>query len=208
MKKIVLIGGGGHCISVLDSILSCGEYEEIVIVDSNVRINSMILDCAVVGDDSILPELKKSGFEYAFITVGSIKTAKKRRKLYELALSLGYEVPIICDPSATVSVNSNIGAGTFIGKNSVINAKAYVGDNCIINSGAIIEHECTIGEFSHISVGAILCGMCSIGRDSFIGAGSTIIQGLTIGNNVVIGAGSVVISDVHDNANVYGLVKK
>lgn len=203
----MLIGGGGHCISVLDCILSSREYDEIVIVDSNVQVNSKILGCPVVGDDRVLPELKKSGFDYAFITVGAIKSTKTRRKLYELARSLDFEFPVISDPSAVVSKNSNIGAGTFIGKDAVINAKASIGVQCIVNTGAIIEHECTVGSFSHISVGAILCGNCVIGSDSFIGAGSTLIQGITTGNKVIIGAGSTVLCNIDDNVTVSGLVK-
>lgn len=207
MKKIVLLGGGGHCISVLDCILSGKEYKEIVIVDSNVQINSRILGCAVVGDDSVLPKLKKSGFEYAFITVGSIKSTKIRRNLYEQACSLGFKFPVVADPSAVISKYSNLGAGSFIGKNAVVNANVTIGEQCIINTGAIIEHESSVGAFSHISVGAILCGNCIIGCDSFVGAGSTIIQGVSTGNNVIIGAGSTVLCNIADNVIVSGFAK-
>lgn len=206
MKKIVLIGGGGHCASVLDCILSKNEYKEVVIVDSNLPVKSQIMNCPVVGDDRKLAELKNSGFDHAFITVGSIKSTAIRRKLYQLARSLEFVFPVICDPSARVSDNSTLGAGTFVGKNAVINAKALVGEHCIINTGALIEHECKVGAFSHISVGSVLCGNCSVGHDSFIGAGSTVIQGINIGNNVIIGAGSTVINNVDDNITVSGLV--
>ena len=127
MKKIVLIGGGGHCASVLDCILSKNEYKEVVIVDSNLPVKSQIMNCPVVGDDRKLAELKNSGFDHAFITVGSIKSTAIRRKLYQLARSLEFVFPVICDPSARVSDNSTLGAGTFVGKNAVINAKALVG---------------------------------------------------------------------------------
>lgn len=207
MKKIVLIGGGGHCISVLDCIISNNEYDEIVIVDSNLQVNSKIMNCPVVGDDSKLSDLKRIGFDYAFITVGSIKSTAIRRKLYKLALSLGFEFPIVCDHTASVSAYSSLGAGTFVGKNAVVNAKAEIGEHCIINTGSVIEHECSVGAFSHISVGSILCGNCSVGHDSFIGAGSTVIQGINIGSNVIIGAGSTVIRNITDNKVVSGLVK-
>lgn len=208
MKKIVLIGGGGHCISILDSIISSKEYDKIVIVDSKIQINSRILGCPVVGDDTALPVLKNSGFDYAFISVGSIKSTVIRRNLCQLACSLGFEFPVICDPSATVSDYSDLGKGSFIGKNVVINAKSKIGEHCIINTGSVIEHECSVGNFSHISVGSILCGNCTVGHDSFIGAGSTVIQGINIGNNVVIGAGSTVINNVVDSMTVSGLVQK
>ena len=208
MKKIVLIGGGGHCISVLDCILSSKEFDDIVIVDSKLTPNCKILDCTVVGDDRLLPDLKKAGFEYAFITVGSIKTTKIRRTLYALVHALGFEFPIICDPSARVSNCSNIGEGSFIGKNAVVNAKVAVGKHCIVNTGAIVEHASSIGDFSHISIGSLLCANCTVGSDTFVGAGSTIIQGINIGKNVIIGAGSVVLGNVDDDRIVSGLVKK
>ena len=68
----------------------------------------------------------------------------------------------------------------------------------------MIEHECIIGDFSHIAPGAVLCGSVSIGKGSFIGANSVIKQGIKIGNNVTIGAGSVVINDILDNTKVVG----
>lgn len=200
MKKIVLLGGGGHCISVLDSIFLSKEYDEVAIVDSNLPVGKKILGCNVVGSDDLLPKLKQDGFDYAFITVGSIKTTSIRRKLYNLAKAIGFSFPIVCDPSAIISKYSNIGAGSFIGKSSIINAKCEIGDNCIINTGAILEHECSVDEFSHISVGAIICGNSSVGHDSFIGAGSTVIQGLQVGNNVIVGAGSTVINNIEDNS--------
>lgn len=207
MKKIVLIGGGGHCKSVLDCILFNKEYDDVVIVDSSLPKNSEVMGITVVGDDSKLPELKKSGFDYAFITVGSIKTTSVRRNLYNLASSLGFVFPVLYDRSSIISSFSSIGAGSFIGKNTVINANVRIAEHCIINTGAIVEHDCVVGDFSHVSVGSILCGNCQVGQDSFIGAGSTVIQGLTIGNNVIISAGSTVIGNVNDNLSVSGLVK-
>ena len=32
-QKILLVGGGGHCRSVLDSLLSAGGYDDIGIID-------------------------------------------------------------------------------------------------------------------------------------------------------------------------------
>lgn len=205
-NRIVLIGGGGHCTSVLDCILSRKEFDKIVIVDSNLPVNSKIMNCLVVGDDSKLPDLKKNGFDYAFITVGSIKSTSVRRRLYQMTRALGFKFPIICDPSSRISDYSSLGAGTFVGKNAVVNAKAVVGEHCIINTGAVVEHECCIGDFTHLSVGSVMCGNSNVGHDSFIGAGSTIIQGINIGNNVIIGAGSSIINNVEDNMKVSGLI--
>ena len=207
MRKLVLIGGGGHCKSVIDAVLRAKIYSEVVITDPVILEGTTILTCKVVGNDDKLPELINDGFTDAFITVGSIESAELRKKLFMKSFVLGFNFPVIADPSAVISKNSVIGKGTFIGKNAVINADVKIGANCIINTGCIIEHECVIGDFTHISVGSILCGNVEIGNENFIGAGSTVIQGLKIGNKNIIGANSVVLSNMEDNMKVYGIIK-
>ena len=200
-KKILLIGGGGHCHSVLDSILSLGVYDEIGIVDDA---NCSSLSVPVVGTDYDIPKLKKDGWLYAFITVGSVGNTKVRRKLYEMVKSVGMIIPTIIDPTSVVAKDTEISEGVYIGKKSVINAGSIVGNCAIINTGAIVEHDCVIEDFSHISPGAIVCGHVKVGSDSHIGAGSVVRQQLTIGKSVLIGAGSVVIKDVPNNVTAHG----
>ena len=208
MKNLVLIGGGGHCKSVLDAALSMNEFDKIVITDSDLKPGTRILDCEVVGNDAMLPQLKDDGFGYAFITVGSIKSCALRKKLAEMAESLEFLFPVIKDPSAVISEYTKIGEGTFIGKKAVINADAVIGRHCIINTGSIIEHECRIGDFVHAAVGAILCGNVEVEDGCFIGTGTQVIQGISIGRNSVIGAGAVVNKNLPDNCTAVGVPAK
>lgn len=205
MKKLVLVGGGGHCKSVLDAALAMKEYDEIVITDACLDPETVIMGCRVVGNDDVLPELRKNGFKYAFVTVGSIKSTSIRRKLVERLEGMGFQMPVICDPSAVVSTFAQIGEGTYVGKNVTINADSRIGKHCIINTGAIIEHECSVGDFSHVSVGATLCGDCDIETDCLIGAGSTVIQGVSVGSNSVIGAGALVNRNIDSDCTVVGV---
>ena len=206
MGKLVLIGGGGHCKSVLDSALAMNIFDEIVITDTESKVGTEVLGCRVVGTDSELPQLIKNGFDNAFIAIGSIKSAALRKHLSAIAENIGFQFPIICDPTASISPFAKIANGTFIGKSVVINTEANIGKHCIINTGSILEHECTIGDYTHISVGAVICGSSHIGYESFIGAGSTVIQGTSIGDKTVVGANSVILSDVEDDREVYGIV--
>lgn len=205
-NKLVLIGGGGHCKSVLDAAMRMETFDEIVITDPGIPAGAEVLGCKVTGTDDDLSRLCSGGYEFAFITVGSIESTDLRRKLVVRAEGIGFKFATIIDPSATISKSAVIGAGSFIGKNVVINAHAAIGSHCIINTGAIIEHECNVGDFSHISVGSILCGNMEVGSDTFIGAGSTVIQGIKIRDNVVIGANSTVLTDVESNMKYYGII--
>ncbi len=205
MRKLVLIGGGGHCRSVLDAALRSNCFDEIVITDTQLKIGGKILGCTIAATDAELPKLKAGGFDFAFVSIGSIKSTKLREHLADQAEQLGFRFPVIIDPSATVSANAVIAEGTFVGKHAVINAGASIGKHCIINTGAIVEHDCSIGDFTHVSVGAILCGAVHVGKSAFIGAGSTIIQEVRIGAKTVIGANSTVIRNVSDGQTLYGL---
>lgn len=205
---LAIVGGGGHCKSVLDSAIRMNCFDRIVITDPNISIGTKIMGFEVVGSDDVLIELKNAGFDMAFITTGSIKSTELRRKLAKEIISIGFVVPNIIDPSAQVSKFVNIQHGIFIGKNAVVNSEAKLGNYSIINTSSIIEHECSIGDYSHIAVGGIICGNVYVGSDSFVGAGTTVIQGVHIGKNVIIGAGSTVISDIPDDCVAVGTPAK
>ena len=200
-RKLILIGGGGHCHSVLDSVLSSGIYDEIGIIDNT---NNTYLGIPVIGTDDDIPTLKKNGWIDAFVSVGSVGDTRIRRRLYKMAKTYGLTIPSIVDASAVVGNGVVIQEGVFIGKRAVINAGCYIGTCSIINSGVIVEHDCKIEEFSHISPGTTLCGQVKVGHDSHVGAGSVVKQLVEIGNKVLIGAGSNVIMNIPDNAKAYG----
>jgi len=207
-NKIVLIGGGGHCKSVINTLCRLRTYDEIAVIDKDYPQIKNVFEIPIVGNDDKLLELKEQGYHDAFITVGSIKSTLLRHSLFEKAICLGFHVPCIVDTSAQVSKYAALEEGVFVGQNAVINAGTRISKMAIINTGAIIEHECTIGDYSHISVGAKLCGNVSVGNDVLIGAGAIVIQNVNIGNSVLVGAGSTVLRDVSENQTVVGFVKK
>lgn len=203
-KKILLVGGGGHCKSVLDSLLELSEYTDIGIIDKKENIGNSILGVPVVGCDDDLLTLFESGYLFAFVTIGSIGNPSPRIELFNILSNIGYEIPVIIDSSAKVSVHSKIEQGAFVGKQSIVNAGASIKKGAIINSGAIVEHDCIIGAFSHIAPGAVLGGGVVVGENSHIGTNATVKQQVHIGSNSIIGMGSVVLENVKDSIIAYG----
>lgn len=200
MKKIVLIGSGGHCKSIIDSIEGVKEFDIAAIVEKK----EDCLGINKIEKNEKLCLLYKSGIRNAFIAVGSIGNPSARMKLYELLKNVGYKFPIIIDKTAIVSTNSKIEEGVFIGKGAIVNANVTIKKQCIINSGSIVEHDCVINEFVHLAPGVTLSGRVSIGAGTHVGTNSTIIQNIVVGKNVLIGAGSVIIRDVRDGVKIYG----
>lgn len=201
-KRLLMIGGGGHCRSVLDCILSEGVYSEIGIIDNDQ--SAAISGFTVVGTDDDLPKLYNNGWTNAFISVGSIGSTLLRRKLYSMVKEIGFTVPVIVDPSAVIAKDVILDAGVFVGKRAVVNTGSKIGVCAILNTGSIVEHDCDIGSFAHISPGAILCGQISVGSDSHVGAGSVVRQGIKIGHSVLIGVGSIVTRPVPDKVTAFG----
>ena len=84
MNKIILIGGGGHCKSVIDVIEKEAKFEVAGIIDKPELLGTKVLEYSVIGNDSDLKSLAKK-YKYAFITVGQIKSPSLRIKLFDLA---------------------------------------------------------------------------------------------------------------------------
>ncbi len=201
-RKLLLIGGGGHCKSVLDSLLSIDQNIDIGIIDKPDQ--EKILNVPIIGCDNDLIELYNQGYTEAFITLGSIGNPKHRIRLFGLIEKIGFDIPNIIDPTAIISKDVEFGEGVFIGKNSVINSGTSIGNGVIINTSSTIEHDCSIEDFVHIAPGAVLCGEVNVGSFSHIGAGSIIKQQITIGRNTIIGMGSVVLQNISDNVLAFG----
>lgn len=201
-KRILLVGGGGHCHSVLDSLFRLGKYDEIGIVDCEPK--TQIFGVPVIGTDSDLPRLFALGWHDAAITLGSIGAPAGRRTLFQILKRIGFNLPAVLDPSALVGVTSEIGEGAFIGKRAVVNSGTQVGRCAIINTGAILEHDCSIGDFAHIAPGSTLCGETVVGENTHIGAGSVVRQQIHIGSNSLIGVGSVVVAPIGDHVKAFG----
>ncbi len=200
-NKILLVGDGGHSKSVLDSLKASSFYCEIGIVS---KIKSENNELKVVGCDNDLERLFNEGWNYAFITVGSVGDVNTRKRIYSTLKRIGFVVPNIIDKSAIVSETATLGEGIFVGKGAIINASSIVGNCSIINTNAVVEHDCKIGEFVHISPNSTLCGDVCVGNGSHIGAGSVVKQDLTIGSNTLIGIGSIVTKNIESNVIAYG----
>ena len=191
MNDILLIGGGGHCKSVIDVIEQEGRFNIAGIVERPDFLETDVLGYQIIGNDSDLGDLAKK-YEYALITVGQIKSPSLRIKLFDLATKAGFTLPNIISPNAYVSKHSSIGKGVVVMHNAIVNTNASIGDNCIINSKALIEHDCLISKNCHISTNATINGGVTVESGCFIGSSATTKESITIDENSFIKAGSLV----------------
>ncbi|WP_127470448.1 acetyltransferase [Thiomicrorhabdus aquaedulcis] len=192
MKQLLLIGAGGHCKACIDVIEQIGEWQIAGIIDRKDSGVTDVLGYPVIGCDDDLAQLKKQ-YDYAFVTVGQIRSADLKIKLFNQLNMLGFKQPGLVSPLAYVSKHAKIGEGTIIMHHAMVNASAKVGDNCIINSKALIEHDAVVENHCHVSTGATINGGVIVGEQSFIGSHATTKQFISLLPRSFIKAGTVAI---------------
>lgn len=189
-RPLILIGGGGHCKSVIEVAESAG-YEIKGILDMPDEVGKEVLPGhKVIGTDDEIPQyVEECDF---IITVGFIKNPALRIKLYNKVKEAGGRLATIIASTAHVSKYAELGEGTVIMHQAFVNAGAKIGDNCIINTFVNIEHDAEVGNQCHISTGTMVNGECKIGENCFIGSQSVCANCIEIASDIIVGAGSVV----------------
>ena len=192
-RNLILLGGGGHCESVIDAAESAG-FTIMGILDMPETVGQKVLQYPIIGTDDMIPALvDKAEF---IITVGQIKSCVTRIKLEGRVYNAGGRFATVIASDAWVSKHATIGEGSVVLHKAVVNANAKIGKHAIINTMADIEHDVRIGDFCHISTAAIANGEVTIGNNVFVGSSSVIHHCTTIADNVIVAAGSVVSKDL------------
>ena len=199
-RNIRVIGSGGHSKVVLSTIVARfgGDPASVggVYDDDEDKRGTTVLGHRI-GHTSEIQMLPQVGPYNLFVAIGdnSAREAVVRR------FPSG-NWPVVTHPSAWVAPSASLGEGTVVCAGAVIQAGAVVGKHCIINTNASIDHDCSIGDFTHVAPGSTLCGHVRIGRGSLIGAGSTIKPRMSIAEWCVVGCGAVVVKCFHEEQSV------
>ena len=189
MKKISIIGAGGHTRSSLNLIRELGSDTSLTIYDDayDPRVEELVDGIRVIGPIDEIPR-----DSIVFVSMGD---NGKRREYMERFYDQLLKDNLI-HPSALLEKGVVMGVANQIFAKVYINCHVRIGNNTIINTGAIVEHEAHIGSHSHISVGTKVCGRSRVGDNCLMGAGSTVIDKLSICDDVMIGAGAVVVENI------------
>ncbi|MDE6338206.1 MAG: acetyltransferase [Muribaculaceae bacterium] len=192
MKDLILVGGGGHCRSVIEAAESAGRKIR-GILDLPQYVGTDVAGYPVIGTDNDISEYAED-CEF-IVTVGAIENAEPRERLHNRIKEAGGVLATVVASTAFVSPRAELGEGTVVLHQALVNSCAKVGKSVIINSGAIIEHDAEVGDLTHVSTGAKVNGGCRVGAWCFIGSGAVIVQGVSAGDDVFVGAGSLLARD-------------
>jgi UDP-perosamine 4-acetyltransferase len=199
--EVVIVGSGGHAKVIIDLIRGNREYE-IVGCTGVVPGQNNVLGVPVLGDDTVLNELFARGIRKAFVALGDNRL---RCDAAARVVGMGFELIDVISAFSCVSPNATLGPGVAVMPGAVINAGAAIGAGAIVNTAASVDHDCVIGDFSHLAPGSHLAGTVTVGNGAFLGVGSTVIARVVVGEWTIVGAGAVVIRDVPAHATVVGV---
>lgn len=192
-RKIILIGGGGHALSVAAAI------EDDIIGYVDIQPNESLPWPYLGTDDEFLKTYNEGDIIITLV-------ADKHCDLYRRSeLIRKYDHLITrhhVSPGAFVDASVKIGEGSVILRHAMINCNTSIGRHCVINTGAIVEHQCSIGNNVFIGPGAVICGGVMIGDNVYIGANATLRPGIKVASGAIIGLGAAVVSDI-ESAGVY-----
>jgi len=198
MKKIIIVGAGGHAAELRDYITYINKTSGI-----NLEIEGFL-------DDD---EEAYNAYDYSEPFLGTISAHVTRKDVdYLMGIAnIKYRRPIIerfegdgatftglIHPTALISPSAKIGKGVIISHNSSLGPKVVIGDHNILNSRCTIGHDTVIGSFNFISPQVALSGHTIIGDENMIGVNSCTIPGIKVGSNNVIAAGTIIFKQVGD----------
>lgn len=198
MGRVVIVGSGGHARACLDAWDPSPELAPAGYLGPE---PGDVLGLEYLGSDDALPRLAASGFDLAFVALG---TNRLRAEVTARCRAAGFTLVTVIAPSAQVGRTAHVGPGTIVLHGAVLGAQARVGNGSIINTSASVDHDCVLGDFVHIAPGVHLAGSVVVGDNAMVGIGASVVPGVRIGARAVVGAGAVVLHDVQEGQTVVG----
>ncbi|NIQ37471.1 MAG: transferase [Proteobacteria bacterium] len=206
MKKVVILGAGGHAREVLwvfeEQNKAEPSWEVLGFIDENTLNKGRDLcNLPILGDFGWF-EKTVSREVYVISGVGNCRT---KLHFAEKAANLGLNFCSVVHPSVMMSSHVTVGEGTVIAAGSIITTQVKIANHVTVNVGCTISHDAVIEDYCTIAPGCHISGNVKFGEGVDFGTCATIIQGKSVGAWSKIGAGAVVIEDIPANVAAVGV---
>lgn len=177
MKKILVVGGGGHGRAVAEMLLLLDqEFDLQGFIDDQCPVGMLILGKPVLGSSEQLYQLRNRA-DWVVVAIGNNQV---RQRLCQHALAGGFQLATVRHPAAWVSPSAELGRGAVVMAGAIVGTEAILGEGAIVNSGAIIDHHGRLDEFAHLGVGVNLAGGVHIGSGAWLQAGCSAGYGVKV----------------------------
>ena len=202
-NTLLILGAGGHAKVVADSALASDQWQSVAFLDDRFPDLNRNGHWPVIGR---ITDLESFVEDYPYMALGvGVSYDNLRLEWLSRGLKAGALFLPVIHPASMVSTFASVGKGSVIFAGAIVNIGSSIGEGCILNTNCTLDHDCFIGNGSHVSPGAILAGNVCTQERVWIGMGAQVIQGVTLGADTVIGAGAVVLNDVTSGSTVVGV---
>jgi len=176
MKKLLIVGAGGHGRSVAEAALAAGEYRLVGFVDDAASSLRHVWEWPVFGSTADLASCR----QHADAAIVAIGNNRLREELHDRLSAAGFELVTVIHPKAMVSPRAVIGAGSAIMAGAIVGTEAELGAGVIVNAAAVVDHHCRVEDFGHLGVKAGMAGGSVLGRGAWMQAGSVLGYGVKV----------------------------
>ena len=205
MRRLVIIGAGGHGRETLD----------VVDALNAVRPSFEVVGFVATGDPS--PEVERRGIPFlggpdvlagvpadidAVIAIGD---GAVRRRIDAALLAEGRRSAVLVHPLASVASDNRLGPGVVMAAGARVTTNVTLGRHVHLNVNAVASHDVVVGDYATLSPGVLLNGGTVVGAGAFLGTGAIVVPGCRVGADAVVGAGAVVVDDVAPGVTVVGV---
>lgn len=190
LRKLLVLGAGGHGKAVTEAALLSGEWQQVVFLDDRWSDLKIVCGLPVVGG---LRHLAKN----AGTTDGAIAAVGNnglRRTWQRKITAAGIPLVSVVHPRACVSPSASISPGSAIMSLAVVGTEVRVGQGVIVNAGAVVDHDVTLDDYAHLGVGVCLAGGVTVGEAAWLQAGCSAGYGVVIEPGSVIEPGRALIA--------------
>ncbi len=202
MKKVMVIGAGGHARVVIDAIEKEAAKEIVGIIDNNLAKGAFFAGYPIIGDDSCLKHV--SEIDGVIVAIGDNWRRQQLVNYIKNKNSFLRFVTVV-HPYSSIARDVVIGDGTIVCAGAVINAGTHIGEHCIINTRASVDHDNCLEDFVSIAPGATLGGRVVIRTGAIISLGANVIHSIEVGEHSIVGAGALVLDDIEPRMIAVGL---
>lgn len=204
MKKVLIIGAGGHAAEIRDYIRHFNDTD----VPEKIEVIGFLDDDRkpfeyYEYEEPFLGSIKAHEIRTDCFYMMGIANLKYRKGIIERFLEAGAKFTGLIHPTALISPSATIGEGVVISHNASVGPKVTIGNFNILNSRCTVGHDTQMGDYNFISPKVALSGNTRIGNNNMFGTNSSTIPGIQVGNNNTIGAGMIVYKNIGDDETVF-----
>ena len=198
MKRVVIIGAGGHARDTAwharEVNAQTPSFDVLGFVVSDLaRLGPH--DSPVLGDESWIARHRQQ-IDGLILGIGNPRVrAQVAARLQDRFPELDW--PTIVHPSALLDWDTaEIGRGVLLGAGVIGTVNVRIEDFAVLNPSVTLGHEAVVGACSVMNHASGLSGGTTIEREVLVGTGARVLQYRRVGARARIGAGAVVTKDV------------